>query len=186
MRCGCRSASQARRVRDVRSFRSLCGPQGTRKETLRVGGTERRPPVSGHGGRGTPGPIPNPEAKPPSADGTAVSTVGEQGAADRWTALSLFTGLARGGAAGDPRGAPSFRIWGLSAPFRVSGPARALRVPSPVPRPEFSGRCGLFFRLGLPVCFVGFGRGLSYHRETFSYGIERTPYEILWHRRFSR
>ena len=32
---------------------------------------ERRPPVSGHGGRGTPGPIPNPEAKPPSADGTA-------------------------------------------------------------------------------------------------------------------
>ncbi len=125
MRCGCRSASQARRVRDVRSFRSLCGPQGTRKETLRVGGTERRPPVSGHGGRGTPGPIPNPEAKPPSADGTAVSTVGEQGAADRWTALSLFTGLARGGAAGRPA-APPFSFRGLRAPFPFPKPVRAL------------------------------------------------------------
>ena len=27
--------------------------------------------VSDHGGGGTPGPIPNPEVKPPSADGTA-------------------------------------------------------------------------------------------------------------------
>lgn len=40
---------------------------------------ERRPPVSGHGGRGTPGPIPNPEAKPPSADGTAGSARGRAG-----------------------------------------------------------------------------------------------------------
>ena len=38
--------------------------------------------VGGSGGWGTPGPIPNPEVKPPRADGTADESVGEQGAAD--------------------------------------------------------------------------------------------------------
>ena len=35
--------------------------------------------VSDHGGGGTPGPIPNPEVKPPSADGTAESVRGRAG-----------------------------------------------------------------------------------------------------------
>lgn len=39
--------------------------------------------VSDHGGGGTPGPIPNPEVKPPSADGTAEQSVGEQDVADQ-------------------------------------------------------------------------------------------------------
>ena len=33
--------------------------------------------VGGFGGGGTPGPIPNPEAKPSSADGTALDRVWE-------------------------------------------------------------------------------------------------------------
>ena len=44
---------------------ALCGPQGTAL-------TGECPTlVSDHGRGGTPGPIPNPEVKPPSADGTA-------------------------------------------------------------------------------------------------------------------
>ena len=37
--------------------------------------------AGGHGRGGTPGPVPNPEVKPPSADGTAEQSVGEQDAA---------------------------------------------------------------------------------------------------------
>lgn len=46
--------------------------------------------AGGHGGGGTPGPIPNPEVKPPSADGTAGQPVGEQGAAGHEGALSFL------------------------------------------------------------------------------------------------
>ena len=35
---------------------------------------QRPPGAGGHGGRGTPGPIPNPEVKPASAEGTAGAT----------------------------------------------------------------------------------------------------------------
>ena len=49
------------------------------KDEAKLKWAERRPPVSGHGGRGTPGPIPNPEAKPPSADGTAGEARGRAG-----------------------------------------------------------------------------------------------------------
>ena len=38
---------------------------------------QRPPGAGGHGGRGTPGPIPNPEVKPASADGTAGATLWE-------------------------------------------------------------------------------------------------------------
>ena len=58
-------------------MRALCGPQGTVE-----GGTpeaERPQTASGHGRGGTPGPIPNPEVKPPSADGTAESVRGRAG-----------------------------------------------------------------------------------------------------------
>ena len=50
-----------------RRFLPLCGPQGTRSP----GAGGRRPPVSGQSRGGTPGPVPNPEAKTPRADGTA-------------------------------------------------------------------------------------------------------------------
>ena len=45
--------------------------------------------VSDHGGGGTPGPIPNPEVKPPSADGTAEWSVGEQDVADQRGAFAV-------------------------------------------------------------------------------------------------
>ena len=38
---------------------------------------QRPPGAGGHGGRGTPGPIPNPEVKPASAEGTAGATLWE-------------------------------------------------------------------------------------------------------------
>ena len=52
--------------------------------------------ASGHGGGGTPGPIPNPEVKPPSADGTAGQPVGEQGAAGHEGALSIHRTMPEG------------------------------------------------------------------------------------------
>ena len=44
-------------------------------------------PASGHGRGGTPGPIPNPEVKPPSADGTAERVRGRAGR--RWPAEGI-------------------------------------------------------------------------------------------------
>ena len=44
-----------------------------------VPGIERPTLVGGHGRGGTPGPIPNPEVKPPSADGTAGQARGRAG-----------------------------------------------------------------------------------------------------------
>ena len=55
-----------------------CGPQGTRETPdHRNGG--RRPPVSGQSMGGTPGPVPNPEAKPHRAESTAGSARGRPG-----------------------------------------------------------------------------------------------------------
>lgn len=63
--------------------------------------------------------------------------VGEQGAADRWTALDPFR-AGRGGAAGDPpRGAPFF--------LHIVQP-RALRGPFSMPRGPGSPRHGRLFR----------------------------------------
>ena len=47
-------------------------------------------PASGHGRGGTPGPIPNPEVKPPSADGTAERVRGRAGR--RWPAEGIRAG----------------------------------------------------------------------------------------------
>ena len=57
-------------------LRSLCGPQGTGEG----GAAGERPLLAGgHGRGGTPGPVPNPEVKPPSADGTAEEVRGRAG-----------------------------------------------------------------------------------------------------------
>ena len=59
--------------------RALCGPQGALRAPPRLTqpAPQRPPGAGGHGGRGTPGPIPNPEVKPASADGTAGATLWE-------------------------------------------------------------------------------------------------------------
>ena len=72
---------------------------------------QRPPGAGGHGGRGTPGPIPNPEVKPASAEGTAGATLWETRAPPAPGARCAGSG--RGGASehlgeGDPRGSPSF------------------------------------------------------------------------------
>ena len=55
-----------------------CGPQGTPYDPgHRNGG--RRPPVSGQSMGGTPGPVPNPEAKPHRAESTAGPARGRPG-----------------------------------------------------------------------------------------------------------
>ena len=72
---------------------------------------QRPPGAGGHGGRGTPGPIPNPEVKPASADGTAGATLWESRAPPAPGARCA--GKGRGGAReapgrGGPFGVPLF------------------------------------------------------------------------------
>src|SRR5438093_2491543 len=57
-------------TRGNRVARALC--QESVRLTSCVGGWKRR--FGGHSGGETPGPIPNPEVKPSSADGTALET----------------------------------------------------------------------------------------------------------------
>lgn len=66
----------------ARETRCAVRPPGHRAGTRPLT-TECPSLVSDHGGGGTPGPIPNPEVKPPSADGTAEWSVGEQDVADQ-------------------------------------------------------------------------------------------------------
>jgi hypothetical protein len=54
--------------------RSLCGSRDTTGNHSPAAPIER---FGGYGGGETPGPIPNPEVKPSSADGTALETVWE-------------------------------------------------------------------------------------------------------------
>ena len=61
---------------------------------------QRPPGAGGNGGRGTPGPIPNPEVKPASADGTAGATLWETRAPPAPGARCAGSG--RGGAAEAP------------------------------------------------------------------------------------
>lgn len=90
---------------------ALCGPQGAleRLPAPQQPAPQRPPGAGGHGGRGTPGPIPNPEVKPASADGTAGATLWETRAPPAPGARCA--GKGRGGASehlgeGDPRGSP--------------------------------------------------------------------------------
>lgn len=100
----------------------------------RMGGTRRERPLlaGGHGRGGTPGPVPNPEVKPPSADGTADQSVGEQDAAAQQGAFS------RGGPSSMQLGGP-FRMRGR----RVPGPPRWRRYRSPAMRGRHAApHCG--------------------------------------------
>lgn len=77
---------------------------------------QRPPGAGGHGGRGTPGPIPNPEVKPASADGTAGATLWETRAPPAPGARCA--GKGRGGAEeapgrGGPEGVPLFSLRGF-------------------------------------------------------------------------
>ena len=79
---------------------------------------QRPPGAGGSGGRGTPGPIPNPEVKPASADGTAGATLWESRAPPAPGARCAGSG--RGGAREAPgRGGPErflFRLKGFFPP----------------------------------------------------------------------
>ena len=117
-----------------------------RRPALSLPAPQRPPGAGGPGGRGTPGPMPNPEVKPASAEGTAGATLWETRAPPAPGARCA--GRGRGGAngapgRGDPRGSPlSFagapRVFAKKkgrrpprgrAAFSRSGPlARASRV----------------------------------------------------------
>ena len=106
---------------------------------------QRPPGAGGPGGRGTPGPMPNPEVKPASAEGTAGATLWETRAPPAPGARCA--GRGRGGASrapgrGGPEGSPPFRLrappassrrrkaagpLGGGRPFRVRGLLRGLR-----------------------------------------------------------
>src|SRR3954452_20642361 len=79
-----------------------------------VGGATSSQRYGGHGERETPGPIPNPEAKPPSADGTAPET--------GWESRTPPDKHSRRGPS--TAGAPSTSSRGL--PRRTAEPARAV------------------------------------------------------------
>ena len=94
---------------------------------------QRPPGAGGHGGRGTPGPIPNPEVKPASADGTAGATLWESRAPPAPGARCAGSG--RGGRErgtweeGDPRGSLfSFAgLFGTSRRRQILRTNRSLR-----------------------------------------------------------
>ena len=91
---------------------------------------QRPPGAGGHGGRGTPGPIPNPEVKPASADGTAGATLWETRAPPAPGARCAGSG--RGGAnrasgGGGPERVPPF-VCGVSV-SRVCAKKKGRRPP---------------------------------------------------------
>ena len=90
-----------------------------RLPALKQPAPQRPPGAGGHGGRGTPGPIPNPEVKPASAEGTAGATLWETRAPPAPGARCAGSG--RGGAnMGDwergTREGPPFRLRGFDTP----------------------------------------------------------------------
>ena len=94
---------------------------------------QRPPGAGGHGGRGTPGPIPNPEVKPASAEGTAGATLWETRAPPAPGARCA--GKGRGGAdkapgGGGPERVPFFRLRAFPGPRKgrqAAGPLGAWR-----------------------------------------------------------
>ena len=94
---------------------------------------QRPPGAGGTGGRGTPGPIPNPEVKPASAEGTAGATLWETRAPPAPGARCA--GKGRGGAGeapgrGGPERVPLFRLRAFPGPRegrRAAGPLGAWR-----------------------------------------------------------
>ena len=106
---------------------------------------QRPPGAGGPGGRGTPGPMPNPEVKPASAEGTAGATLWETRAPPAPGARCAGRGRGcadRAPGRGGTRGGPPFRLrappafsrrrkaagpLGGGRPFRVRG--RPVRIP---------------------------------------------------------
>ena len=117
----CPSHGRSRGVLLARAVRPP-GPGGHDPEA------ERPQTASGHGRGGTPGPIPNPEVKPPSADCTAGPARGRPGR--RWPTGGVF---ARRGPA--PSAGPFFRgpvepgpgTCAVQGPFHNLGGGRVLR-----------------------------------------------------------
>ena len=81
-----RGAAGARSVHAISSARpgpfERCAAPRARGDASREAAGGRRPPASGHGRGDTPGPVPNPEAKPPRAESTAGAARGRAGR--RW------------------------------------------------------------------------------------------------------
>ena len=119
---------------------------------------QRPPGAGGHGGRGTPGPIPNPEVKPASAEGTAGVTLWETRAPPAPGARCAGSG--RGGAEEAPgkRGperVPSFVCGSFRDPAKADGPpapsgAGGLSRSGP---PGSHPLCRLAMRAMSPVAF---------------------------------
>ena len=105
---------------------------------------QRPPGAGGHGGRGTPGPIPNPEVKPASAEGTAGATLWETRAPPAPGARCAGLGAGRRERStweGDPRGSP-FSFAGVS---RVYAKTKRPPAPSGARRPfAFGASCAGF------------------------------------------
>ena len=84
-----------------------------RRPALSQPAPQRPPGAGGPGGRGTPGPMPNPEVKPASAEGTAGATLWETRAppAPGARCAGLGAGMRERGAwEGGTRGGPPFRL----------------------------------------------------------------------------
>ena len=110
------SRSSARDLLGCVAWYALCGPQGARL-------TEECPSlVGGRGGGGTPGPMPNPEVKPPSADGTAASGRGRAGR------LRPTTGIWPGQGPASRRGPALLRLYALILSCYVRGVFLPFRV----------------------------------------------------------
>jgi hypothetical protein len=71
----------------------LCDPEHTIASTVFL---FLNSVVGGYGGGGTPGPIPNPEAKPSSADGTALARVWESRSPPTFNVFSWAPASRRG------------------------------------------------------------------------------------------
>ena len=121
----------------------------------RTGRTRRERPLlaGGHGRGGTPGPVPNPEVKPPSADGTADESVGEQDAAAQQGAFSRGGPLEHAARGGLSR----------SRGRRVPGPLRGRRYRSPAMRGRHAApHCGRRRQSAAQRCSPGSLRSVSF------------------------
>ena len=106
---------------------ALCGPQGAFKRlpAPQLPAPQRPPGAGGSGGRGTPGPIPNPEVKPASAEGTAGATLWESRAPPAPGARCAGLGAGRRGRGtwerGTREGLPLSFAGPFGAPRRQTG-----------------------------------------------------------------
>ena len=116
--------------------RAVPSPRIGAWSAVRPPGHGARPPrgerpllAGGHGRGGTPGPVPNPEVKPPSADGTAEEVRGRAGR--RRPTRGVFPLTQRGqGPRAPGRRAGAFFVLGRAWPPSVSKKSQQRRVGS--------------------------------------------------------